>query len=111
MRACVGSVEERSLSAVLAALILVLSPAQNGAATLCGINQQVTESDAPESIGVASMESDGTIVLRLRATDPGGQIAEGFLRYPPTSPDYNAILSHVGPLRPGETRPVAPWRD
>ena len=71
---------------------------------------QQTAEDAAASIGVASMESDGTIVLRLRATG-NGMIGEGQLRYPPTDPQYNDILKHVGPLRPGEFRPVRPWDD
>ena len=64
---------------------------------------------APASIGVARMEADGTIVLQLIARGPGGVSGDGLLRYPPSHPDYAAILRHVGPLRPGEERPVAPW--
>jgi hypothetical protein len=55
------------------------------------------------------MEADGTIVLRLIARDPGGARGEALVRYPPSHPEYAAILRHVGPLRPGEERPVAPW--
>jgi len=64
---------------------------------------------APASIGTARMEADGTIVLRLIARDPGGARGEALVRYPPSHPEYAAILRHVGPLRPGEERPVAPW--
>jgi hypothetical protein len=65
----------------------------------------------PVSIGTARMEADGTIVLQLIARDPGGARGEALLRYPPSHPDYARILRHVGPLRPGEERAVAPWPD
>ena len=62
-------------------------------------------------IGVATMKDDGTIVLRLRAKSPHGGIGEGTLVYPPTHPDYQNILSHIGPIRKGQTVPVRPWPD
>lgn len=61
-------------------------------------------------IGVATMEEDGTIVLRLRAKT-GGRMGEGLLTYPPTHPEYKKILSHIGPIHPGTTVPVKPWPD
>jgi hypothetical protein len=64
-----------------------------------------------ESIGAATMKDDGTIVLRLRASSPHGSVGEGTLVYPPTHPDYQSILSHIGPLRKGQTVPVKPWPD
>ena len=66
---------------------------------------------AEESIGTATMEADGTLELRLIARGPGGLRGEGFLRYSPSDPKYKEILDHVGPLKPGETRSVAPWPD
>ena len=63
------------------------------------------------SIGVATMGPDGTIELRLRATGPGGMVGEGFLTYPPSDPHYAEILRHLGGLKPGETKSVAPWPD
>jgi hypothetical protein len=62
-------------------------------------------------IGTARMEPDGTIVLMLVASGPGGAIGQGLMRYPPNDPNYAAVLRHVGPLRPGEERPVPPWPD
>ncbi len=61
-------------------------------------------------IGVATMEDDSTIVL-LRAKSPHGGIGEGTLVYPPTHPDYQNILSHIGSIRKGQTVPVKPWPD
>ena len=66
---------------------------------------------AAASIGTATMEADGAIVLRLIAEGPGGLRGEGILRYPPSDPHYREILNHIGPLKPGETRSVSPWPD
>lgn len=67
---------------------------------------------APESIGVATMELDGTIVLQLRAEDPEtGARGDGRMTYPRGHKEYDAILKHLGGLRPGETKPVPPWPD
>lgn len=66
---------------------------------------------APASIGTCSMEADGTIVLRLRAEAPGGIVGHALLKYPPDHPEYQSILDHVGPLKPGETKSVRPWPD
>lgn len=63
-----------------------------------------------DTIGVAWMEDDGTIVLRLRAEGPG-VVGMGTLRYEKDHPQYKDILLHVGPLEPGQHKPVAPWPD
>jgi hypothetical protein len=73
--------------------------------------QAVEEQTPKESIGVATMKDDGTIVLRLRAKTPRGGVGEGTLVYPPTHPQYQNILSHIGPIRKGQTVPVRPWPD
>jgi hypothetical protein len=73
--------------------------------------EAVEEQSPKESIGVATMKDDGTIVLRLRAKTPQGGLGEGTLVYPPTHPQYQNILSHIGPIRKGETVPVKPWPD
>ncbi|MCA9600244.1 MAG: hypothetical protein KC776_43370 [Myxococcales bacterium] len=64
---------------------------------------------ASGSIGMATMEPDGTIVLQLRAEGPGGVHGDGLLRYPKGDPKYDEISKHVGPLKPGEHKPVAPF--
>lgn len=94
--------------------------------TLCGIalclcaacNQgspEMTHSSehttAQPSIGTATMESDGTIVLRLRANLEGGGIGESLLRYAPDSPHYEDVLRHLTGLEPGRSMPVPPWPD
>jgi hypothetical protein len=64
----------------------------------------------PETIGVATMEKDGTIVLQLRATGPG-VMGDALLKYPPSDKDYKKILDHLGGLKPGESKPVPPFPD
>lgn len=62
-----------------------------------------------DSIGVASMRNDGTIILQLRADGSKGERGEGYFEYPTSHPQYASILAHVGPLKPGESKLVAPW--
>jgi hypothetical protein len=71
----------------------------------------ITVSTAPEkaSIGSATMEQDGTIVLQLRAEGPKGTIGDALVRYPPNHPEYNKIRQHLGGLKKGEVKPVPPW--
>lgn len=61
-----------------------------------------------ESIGVATQEADGTIVLQLRASG-GGAVGDGLMRYPPTHPNYAEVKAHVGPIPPGKSVPVKPF--
>ena len=65
---------------------------------------------AAPSIGTARMEADGTLVLLLRASTAGAT-GEGRFAYPPSHPQYRKILEHVGPIKPGEEKPVAPFPD
>lgn len=55
------------------------------------------------------MTEDGTIVLDLRAVSPQGQVGIGRLTYPPSHPQYQEILKHIGGIKPGENKPVPPW--
>lgn len=63
----------------------------------------------PESIGSARMLEDGTLVLDLRATDAAGRVGDARLYYPKSHRQYREVLEHLGPMKPGETRPVPPW--
>ncbi len=60
-------------------------------------------------IGMATMSSDGTVVLDLRADGAGGISGIGRLVYPPSHPQYREVLAHIGGLKPGEKKPVPPW--
>ena len=70
-----------------------------------------TAEEAPpaESIGMATMRDDGTIVLQLRAEGPSGIIGDGRMEYPPSHARYQYILDHLGGLTPGEQKPVPPF--
>jgi hypothetical protein len=61
------------------------------------------------SIGAATMREDGTLVLDLRAVGPRGIVGDARLTYPPSHPEYQEVLHHLGGLRPGERKPVPPW--
>lgn len=63
---------------------------------------------ASESIGTATQEADGTIVLMLRATGPDA-IGDAQFRYPPTHAQYAMIKAHVGPIAPGKSVMVRPF--
>ena len=64
-----------------------------------------------ESIGSATMQPDGTLVLTLRAEGPGGLIGDAQVVYPPTHDEYREVLAHLGGIEPGESKPVPPWPD
>ena len=85
----------------LAALALLLSfaPAHTAENVPCA---------KVESIGVAHMDADGTITLRLRSLPPG-PIGEATLTYKPGDPKYEEIKRHLGGIAPGEYKPVRPW--
>jgi hypothetical protein len=63
----------------------------------------------PATIGVATMAEDGTITLLLRAESPAGALGDAVLTYKKSDPNYASILKHVGALKPGEQKPVAPF--
>ena len=65
----------------------------------------------PASIGVATMSAERVITLQLRATGDGGMVGDGLLTYAPGDPNYNEVLTHLGGLEPGESKPVPPWPD
>jgi hypothetical protein len=69
----------------------------------------IPKEEQRKSIGSATMLPDGTIVLLLSAEGPNGEIGDTRYEYPPNHPQYAEILKHVGPLRPGDDKPVAPW--
>jgi hypothetical protein len=63
-----------------------------------------------ESIGMATMTDDGTIVLDLRAEGEKGERGIAQFRYPTSHPQYQDILKHIGGIKPGENKPVPPWK-
>lgn len=78
--------------------------------------QVVTPILPGSSIGTASMLRDRTIELDLTkgphigvARSPG-ELGYGQVDIEPNNPHYAELLRHLGGLRPGETKPVPPWR-
>lgn len=60
-----------------------------------------------ENIGVASIESDGTLHLRLRFGADGR--SEAYQVYRKDHERYAEILAHIGEIEPGDFKPVRPW--
>lgn len=71
---------------------------------------KVAEMEQTQSIGIATMRQDRTIVLDLVASGPD-MLGDARLTYSPSDPDYEDILRHLGGLRPGEVKQVPPWTD
>jgi hypothetical protein len=38
-------------------------------------------------------------------------VGTGQLVYPRSHPQHARILAHIGPIKPGEDKPVPPWPD
>jgi len=64
---------------------------------------------ADKYVGMATMEPDGTLVLNMRATGPGGMVGDGQMVVAPDDQNYSDILAHLGGMAPGESKPVPPW--
>jgi hypothetical protein len=69
----------------------------------------IPKDEKRQSIGSATMLPNGTIVLLLSAEGPSGELGDARYEYPTDHPQYADILRHVGPLRPGDDKPVVPW--
>lgn len=61
-----------------------------------------------KQIGVAWMDEDRAIHLRLRA-ELGTTVGDSFMTYPEDHPDYREILAHLNGLTPGEYKTVSAW--
>ena len=71
--------------------------------------QEVSSAAEPETIGVAKMLSDGTIVMHLRTS--GSRIGEAWETYTPGNKYYKSVLDHLGKMHPGDTKMVTPFPD
>jgi hypothetical protein len=54
------------------------------------------------------MAKSGVITLQIRALNPD-IIVESLLVYKPHDRNYQSILTHLGGLAPGQSKPVRPW--
>lgn len=61
-------------------------------------------------IGAAEVDAKGVVVLNLRAEGPG-IIGHSRLTYEPNGKDYDMVIQHLGPLKPGEHQIVLPWKN
>jgi hypothetical protein len=68
------------------------------------------EKSTVKSIGVATMLQNGTILVGVPGPDSGLR-AQAVLMVEPGDSNYQAIIDHVGGLKPGETKPIPPWPD
>lgn len=60
-------------------------------------------------IGDATMDKSETIRIRLRRM--GGMNADGMVSYKKGSEHYDNVLRHIGGMKPGDVKLVAPWPD
>lgn len=64
-----------------------------------------------DTIGTATMQKDGTIILSLIYQFPkGGHTTPAEFIYKPSHPEYKNILNHIGHIKPGEFKGVKPWK-
>jgi len=90
--------------------IFVAACTAGGNSTAGNTHQAVQQDNqADDFIGFVNMEADGTLVLNLNASLEGKVVGHGYFRYPPDHPKYEDVLRHVGPIKPGEEKPVRPW--
>ncbi len=64
---------------------------------------------AEQTIGAAEMKEDGTITMQLRALG-AGMIGDSTIEYTPSQKEYDEVLLHLGPLKPGQSKWVTPWK-
>jgi hypothetical protein len=79
-------------------------------ATLPAVAGAAEQNAKPNYIGQATMAADGTVDMHLYRTSDGIP-ADGDFRYKVNHPDYQAILDHLGGMKPGETKLVPAWPD
>jgi hypothetical protein len=59
----------------------------------------------PAVVGEATMLPDGSLSVKLKSE--GGETRTVIFK--PENPRYKEILAHVGDMKPGERKPLAPW--
>ena len=59
-------------------------------------------------VGTGFLQDNGTIILNLKR-EVAGIVLHDELRYDPSNPNYQAVLEHISPIKPGERVSVTPW--
>ncbi len=95
-------VADHPLAAESTLLLAQGGPARRGQA-------QPIQQKQTDSIGVATMNADGTIVLNLH--HHGTVDADAEISYDRNDRQYRDIADHLGGLRPGQVKIVQPWSD
>lgn len=65
--------------------------------------------DEPESVGIATMDPDGTLRLQLRTVTADGIVGEMLQIVPPGDPRHEGYLAHLGGMVPGRAKPIPPF--
>jgi hypothetical protein len=47
--------------------------------------------------------------VKLKSDGPPQRGEDGAAVFKPDNPRYKEILAHVGDIKPGERKPIAPW--
>lgn len=63
----------------------------------------------PAVIGEATMLPDGSLSVKIKPDGPPQRGETGAVVFKPDNPRYKEILAHVGDMKPGERKPIAPW--
>src|SRR3569832_2995132 len=71
-------------------------------------NEAGESPSAAQSIGMARMHADGTILIGV-STGGSGDRAQAVMQLKPGDTQYQPVLDHIGGLKPGETKPIPPW--
>ncbi len=67
------------------------------------------DSDEPQDVGVAQMQSDGTLHLHLRTVAKDGTIGEAMMIVPPKDPKYAGMVAHLSGIKPGQAKAIPPF--
>src|ERR1700742_3162604 len=99
-----------SFLAPASALLLVFSGAVLAAETPPPADYRNQSRTPDNSIGVARMLADGSIMVGVAGPGSGDR-AQAILTLQPGDTQYQPLIDHVGGLKPGETKLIPPWPD
>ncbi len=77
----------------------------------CSVGPEKAHEEEFGWIGIATIDTEGTITIQLRSQEEDGTIAHGYFSYPKDHEDYQDIKQHVGKLEVGEEKPIPPWKN
>jgi hypothetical protein len=75
------------------------------AAIIAAIPFSLVAAEHLTSVGTATMQASGTIVMQLVSLPPG-PIAHATMTVKPSDQNYKEIFDHVGGMKPSETKSV-----